>query len=441
MITPLSYDLIKRNHCLEFASQPKVTLYGGLPIFIAFMRKCKVRERLEAQLESAQAKAILQVMLGIFVGARSMEEIANACQDKIVKDYIVNPVCETQIVRILKSLSLQQVQDLHDFTLSLALLDITSEAYRGIFQTIDVDSTAVEKYGRQEGVEYGYLEPDKIERCYQYLLFRNDFLNTLLYGTIRGGAAHSQNNFSGYLHVILPMFNTNWSLRIRADSGFFSEEAFHICGENQVFLFVKAPMIEARKRLAMSDSLMWSSPPSDWEDDTQGEYASYKTNTAKGWEWVENFKRVKDDSEGSGYRYSCVATNDVDKKPWEAYAFYNGRARVENDICELKNDYALGKIVTQSFQVNDIITQATLTLFMLVNTFKRNCLDKKDRNKRLGTLRQMIFSVPAEILRSGRREWYRIYNNHFDGLSYSRILARIDGLRVLLSLIPILDTS
>ena len=52
-----------------------------------------------------------------------------------------------------------------------------------------------------------------------------------------------------------------------------------------------------------------------------------------------------------------------------AHETYNGRARIENTNCELKQDYNLGKIASQHFHVNDAIIQCTILLYQLVKSF------------------------------------------------------------------------
>ena len=48
-----------------------------------------------------------------------------------------------------------------------------------------------------------YVGKDQPESCYQYLLIYFNNRKTFLHGTIRGGSAHSQNDFCGYLGLRL----------------------------------------------------------------------------------------------------------------------------------------------------------------------------------------------------------------------------------------------
>ena len=202
IIKPVSSEEIKQNYKLEFVNMTKISLFGGLPTFIRFLKQTDLRAHLKELAGANAAKAMLQVMLGSLMGASSMEDIALLSKDKVVSEFIGSPLSATRITRVLRSLEKSQIQALHELSLSNALLDMASGTDKDYFQTLDIDATAANKYGRQEGVAFGYMDGDQIKKCYQYLIVRSEALNTIVYGTIRDGSTHSQNDFCGYLHMI-----------------------------------------------------------------------------------------------------------------------------------------------------------------------------------------------------------------------------------------------
>jgi hypothetical protein len=115
----------------------------------------------------------------------------------------------------------------------------------------------------------------------------------------------------------------------------------------------------------------------------------------------------------------------MDLPPYLVFTQYNGRANIENAIKELKYDYHLGRIVTKSFDVNDIITQVTMMAHILIQHFKRLILDKKDQKSQLSTLRWKFLNLPTFALRGARRQWYRITNVFMDGKYLIRMLYRL----------------
>ena len=365
-----------------------------------------------------------------------MSDVARISNDNAIKKFIGKPVSETQITRILEKLRPSQIQALHELTLSLGLLDIAESSFKGLRQYVDIDATAVEIYGQQEGVEVGYIEKEKLAPCYQYLLFRSDRLNSILWGTIRGGAAHSQNGFTEHLKMILPSFSGLWDLAIRADAGYYNEDAFDVCQENKVYFFIRAPMIEGIQCIADSSPLKWIKQ----NPDNDVEWAVYETNTKARSPFNLVFRRERIQSDQPellpSYKTLAVATNDMNKVPWEVFEIYNKRARIEKTNEELKNDYFLGDIITQQFAVNDIITQITIIAYQIMSKFRRCCLDKRFANTTLATLRTIFFNVPARILSTGHRTWTRVYNRLVDINVYLRTCARLMALQTVWAVTP-----
>lgn len=429
MIPPLSDAQLKKEFGVEFVSCRKISQFAGLLPFMKFLERGKFRERLAASLGDYKAQCIWQVAFGILAGAEKMLHVEKVSKDPLIKRFLGKGVCATQVKRTLEKLSPSELACLHEFSLSLGLLDIVSTVKKGDLLTFDLDATAVERFGDQEGAEVGYLAKDQIAKCYQYLLVRCHQLNSFVYGTIRAGSTHSQNDFCGYLNQILTVFGGQWNLSIKGDSGFFNEEAFNICSANNTTFFIKAPMSEARSAQAQTEGLVWfKENPED-----KIEYASYQTRSRQGYYWREVFKRIPQETDQklifASYDYYCVATNDLGMKDWEVFTTYNGRAHIENNIKELKYDYQLGGIVTESFAANDAITQATMILYQLMSHFKRTMLDKADSKKRLSTIRKQFLNVPGRLFSSARETWFRVYNVFVDKLYYARICARIKRVR------------
>ena len=311
--------------------------------------------------------------------------------------------------------------------MSLAILDFVQKLTHNEELLFDVDATSVEKYGYQEGVEKGYVGQDQPENCYQYLLFRLHNRNSFLYGTIRGGSAHSQNDFCGYLERFLPLMKDKWKNTWRADSGYFNENAFDLFIENGADFFIKAPMSASRLNLVQT------SPDIVWSKEIDGiSYASRPTKTSKGHQYLEVFKRTRKDNKGqlslgeiASYRYDCLATSKLTIDEKEAFKFYNGRANIENNIRELKNDYSLGKIVTDDFNANDVITQITMLTYILMRHFQNEFLPQAMQKHVLSTLRNHVFNIPA-LFRSGQRKIFLKLKNVFCSETvYAKIISAL----------------
>ena len=418
---------------IEIASgSDTLSLFGGIKPFIQYLEKAKIRERLEKNFGPFKARTVCQLIISLLLGCEDFEEAERLGQDPIVKKYLKNPVTATQLARDFKSFSPSEIQGLHEFVMNLSVCELVDFVGNNDAIELEVDQTAVEKFGKlQEGVAKGYIEQDKIEYCYQYLFFRLANLNTFLYGTIRDGSCHSQHDFCGYLRQFLPLFKEHpRRVNLKADSGYFSEEAFDVCLENGIFFYVKAPMTPSRKNLAKSPYLTWKPDPK-----LPGvEHAVYETVTKNNSVWYEVFKRTeKRESEATlfeshiEYDYQCIATNDkeITDRPWDLWPYYNQRANIENNIRELKNDYNLGSIITGTFSANDAITQTTIMTYILVQHFKRMFLDESHQKNQLSTLRWRVFNMIGRKRRGGRSEWTKIFSIFLSPEQILRILIRV----------------
>jgi hypothetical protein len=433
MATEKTDQEILAQYGIVFDSKPDARLsqFGGLSPILEFLKKGKIRARLEELFGEKRARSLLQLGIGIVAGASSLDEAHRVSRDPLIHKFLGNPVGAIELGRDFKSFTKSEIEHFHDFNQSLAILELLQFVKQDEELIFDVDATSVQKYGKQEGVEKGYIEQDKIEDCYQYLFFRLHNLNTFFYGTIRGGAAHSQNDYAGYLLRFLPSFKKQWKICFRTDSGYFSEDAIDIYSENEARFFCKVPMIKEKQAFVqVSSDLMWVIDPKN----PNTEYTVWTTNTAKGTLYREIYRRtkIKQDQlsllESASYRYDCLSTNDLVIEAKAAFDFYNGRANVENNIKELKQDYALGKIVTDNFDANDVITQVTLFFYLLVQHFKRTLLPDDMQRLQLSTLRWKVLNIPGSLFRGARKQWVRVQNIFLSEAIYASIFRRLDKL-------------
>jgi hypothetical protein len=433
MATEKTDQEILAQYGIVFDSRPDARLsqFGGLSPILEFLKKGKIRSRLEELFGEKRARSLLQLGVGIVAGASSLEEAFRVSRDPLIHKFLGNPVGAIELGRDLKSFTKSELEHFHDFNQSLAILELLQFVKQDEELIFDVDATSVQKYGNQEGVEKGFIEKDKIEDCYQYLFFRLHNLNTFFYGTIRGGAAHSQNGYSEYLARFLPAFKKQWKVCFRTDSGYFSEKSIDLYSENEARFFCKVPMIKEKQAYAqVSEDLVWIKDTKN----SDVEYAILTTNTAKGTLYRQIFKRTKIKQaqlsllESASYRYDCLATNDLVIEGRSAFEFYNGRANVENNIKELKQDYALGKIVTDNFDANDVITQVTLFFYLLVQHFKKTVLPDDMQRLQLSTLRWKVMNIPGSLFRGARRQWIRIQNIFLSEAIYAKIFRKLESL-------------
>jgi len=242
----------------EYTTKNNLSQLGGLRVLMALLQKGKYRERLREQFGQYKARSILQTLVGLWAGARTMVEIGQTGKYPLARKFIEEPVEEAQLGCDFRSFTRPELEALHDFNVSQTLLDLVQKMPQTETLFFDIDATSVEKYGKQEGVDTGYVGKTLPESCYQYLLIYFNNRKTFLYGTIRGGSAHSQNDFCGYLTRFLPMLARRWNSVFRGDSGYYNERAFDLFTEHAATFLIKAPMSESRQNFVQtSPELTW----------------------------------------------------------------------------------------------------------------------------------------------------------------------------------------
>lgn len=428
------YAKVEKEFGIIFDSKSVISQFGGVSPLIAFLNRGQFKQRLREQFGAERSRSLLQILIGIVCGADSMVGVARCGQDPIVKKYIGAAIKEAQLGRDVRSFSKSQIESLHELVISLSIYLIAQEIPQSEELIFDVDSTAVEKYGQQQGVEEGYIEKDKIESCYQYLLFRLHQAECFFWGTIRAGSSHSQNGYVEHLRRFLPLFKGQWRVCFRTDSGYFSEAAIDCYVENDADFFCKMPMLPQAVAIAQTSAdIGWRA--SEKEDERGIEYGERLTNTEQGTLYRVVYKRTLNRTqlsifgEEALYRYDAIATVNQTKEAEEVFSFYNQRAHIENNIRELKEDYAIGKIVTENFDANDVITQVTLMGYLLVTHFKKKVLPKNYQKMQLQTLRWRVFNIPGKLLKGAGRTLYRIYNRLVPAGFYARMFYRLKYLK------------
>jgi hypothetical protein len=127
------------------------------------------------------------------------------------------------------------------------------------------------------------------------------------------------------------------------------------------------------------------------------------------------------------YVYRAWVTN-LSLTPAGIWYFYDGRAAMEPRIGELREDYALRKIPTRSFEANALYLEIIRLAYNLITAFQRSCLDPGWQSLMLQKLRLKLFLLPGEITRPQNRPVLRLKDSPLLEKTAHQILSRIDRL-------------
>jgi hypothetical protein len=274
---------------------------------------------------------------------------------------------------------------------------------------LDLDSTVVTVFGRQQGAEVGYNPRYRGKRSYNPLLCVEANSSFLWDAELRSGDAGVWDASpelldSGFANVPPEIRE----LRFRADAGFGYDPVLRKLEEHASQYAVVARLTAPVKR--MLGSLNYERVNARWEC-AEGEYRSH------GWPKARRIvaaRRLIEDHDAQGtlfamgrYLYRAWVTN-LELTPSGVWHFYDGRAEIEPRIRELREDFALRKIPTGSFQANALYLEVIRLAYNLVTAFQRACLPEAWQSFTLQKLRFKLFLLPGEVTRPHNRPTLRL---------------------------------
>jgi hypothetical protein len=105
--------------------------------------------------------------------------------------------------------------------------------------------------------------------------------------------------------------------------------------------------------------------------------------------------------EGEAYDYTFFVTN-TERSSDEVVEFYEKRLNCENYIKEAKYDMAVGRLLLQSFWVNEAIFQLMMLAYNLFLLFKMDFAGKTEYRQQIKTFRLKFIFLAGKIIRTGR---------------------------------------
>jgi hypothetical protein len=273
----------------------------------------------------------------------------------------------------------------------------------------DLDSTVVTVFGRQDGAEVGYNPKYRGKRSYNPLLCLEANSSFLWDTELRPGNAGV---WEGSPDLLETSFTTVppeiRELRFRADAGFGYDPVLDTLDIHRADYAVVARLTAPLKRLL--PGLHYQPANARWEC-AEGEFR------ALGWPQTRRIvvaRRLVEEEDPQPtlfamgrYLYRVWITN-LALTPAGVWHFYDGRAAMEPRIRELREDFALRKIPTASFEANALYLEVIRLAYNLVTAFQRTCLPASWQTYTLQKLRFRLFLLPGELTRPQNRPTLRL---------------------------------
>ena len=403
---------------IEFTDKP-MTPYGGLVVLARFFDKLHLRTLLASvlpdQRTSPNALPVVEIGVALLAAvAAGATRFAHA--GRLSGDLALPSILQLKripsaatLTRYFGSFTQGQVehmaQRLGQWTFDH--LPRTTRSY-----TLDLDSSVVTRYGRQQGAKKGY-NPKKPGRPSHRPLFA--FLaeaRILANLWLRSGNTGDMSGVVEFLQETLAKLPHHIRIKaVRADSGFHDQKLFRFLEKKRIRYAVYVRMDRRIQRtIALADGWL------PLEDDPHRQYTDilYK---AHAWdrhrrlvvirEQIRNGKtnRGKTLFDMTEYTYTAILTN-MTLEAVEVWRFYNKRADVENRIKELKEDFGADGFCLDSFYGTEAVLRLIGFLYNLITLFRNRILG--DPRPRLKTLRFKILFVAGVLGTAGRKSVLRL---------------------------------
>jgi len=271
---------------------------------------------------------------------------------------------------------------------------------------LDFDSTAVTIYGKLiEGAKVGYNPGNKGKRSYHPLVCFEYYTKDFWHGVLRHGDAYTAAGAPEFLKECIQKIPPYiYRIRVRADSGFFDHKFIETLDEKGIGYVIVAKLTGGIKKKLLG--LRYHQFKKDWS------VAEFQ-HTPMRWKEAHRFvvirRKLSEKPQEQPtlftlerYSYQIFVTN-IPLEAHNIWYFYRGRASIELHIKELKQDFFLTKIPTNSFLANQVYFSLLLLAYNIVNWFKRLCLPEQLKNATLDTIRAEILVFPARLTKYGNK--------------------------------------
>ena len=414
-----------------FFSNAGLTHYGGLYLLQQFFQGIKLRSALTQTIRFQQlnnrysiSDSILAILYPIILGLGRIETNILLQQNGVFQ-YLAslptypNPTTLRRFLERFGSRGLTGFQHLHDRFRSAFLMKPDSLS-SVIF---DFDTKVLTVYGQQEGARVGFNPKKRGRPSYQPLLCFEGKTGDVWEGIYLSGDVHPVPHSIDILEKSLSKLPSGIrDIRVRGDSAFYdhalAEYIVEVPGAYAIVAKITKPIQRQLGGLRYEEI-----SPGLWL--TEFEYKPWKWKTTQRFIVVRRLIPEKPSWQLSlfkmaEYTYHVIVTN-LSLKPLNLWRFYNQRATGELIIRELLEGYTLGKIPTRDWASNQAYFHLVLFAYKLINWFKRLCLPDDWQRLNLQSIRNRLFLVPAQLVRSQGKPALSLPNSY----PYSKIFIKI----------------
>lgn len=402
-----------KNLKISFTGK-NLTHFGGVYLISLFLRRLQFKTLLGRSLRLLQrnnhysiAESILALMYPGMLGIGRLET-THLLKHNGVFHYLVgipaypNPTTLRRFLSRISPVGLTKLRALHSQVLMM-MLELPHPPKKII---LDMDSTVLVLYGKQELARVGYNPIKRGRPSYHPLLCFDGITKDCIHAELRAGDSYTSSGTTSLLEASFAKIpSTVKRIFIRADKGFYDHKIIEQIETKHGYQFaIPAKMTKPIKEKL--SSLTYHRTTTGTET---AEFSYQPHNWKHPYRFIVVRRPIPEDPTEQltlfslgRFSYQVIVTN-MNLTALHIWRFYNGRAAVELIIKELKNDYPLAKIPTKHFGANETYFHILLLSYNLVNWFKRLCLPEDFQTMTLNTLRTRLLLIPGELTHTDNR--------------------------------------
>ena len=336
------------------------------------------------------------------------------CADELTNDPILTAILAKEALASQPTLSRFYNRMDND---TLRQFDSLMKAMRGIiykikrpeFILLDLDSTLLDTYGKQEGEDFNYHYQ---KHGYHPLVCYDGLTGDLLKIQLRDGATYSSNGVADFLQPVMEELSSmefSPELSLRGDSGFATPELYELCERDnyKVSYAIRLKINSTLTSLAKTEDELLFKMTKDNTVDYAVVYGEFYYQAGT---WNKPRRvvfKIEKPCNQITHMYTFVVTNmTTDIK--SVIQFYCGRGNMENFIKESKKGFDFGAVSSHSKLVNANRLQIHALAYNIFNWFKRLALHASMRKQCADTIRLKLIKIAVKVVRSGRYIYFKL---------------------------------
>lgn len=407
----------KTNFDINF-SGGDMTSDSGLALPAEFMRELGFVAAAEAQFGKeaplrtySDAELLIQKILMLLSSYSTDDEADYLAYDPMFKMLLGKKRLASQptLSRFASRLddeSLIQLENLNKWLLQRAYKSVSPEN-----MVLDLDTTLLPAYGKQDGNEY---VPHYDAQGFQPIAVFDGLTGDLIRTELRKGSMYGGKDVNKFLAPVLEKYNRDYpgtNILVRGDSGFAMPKLYGLV-ESYDYKFVIRLKHNPRLAAAVQDVADELAAEAAMSDKTYlvryGDFYYQANSWSKARRVVfkiEFHRRAEQELFPDPPMF--IVTN-LEASAMEVIAAYCKRGTMENFFKEAKNEFAFAHMSSHSFVTNANKLQITALAYNIFNLFRRLCLNHKWQSFRAHELRLRLLKIAGRATKHAGRIIFRL---------------------------------